>query len=102
VREFNSKRFKKKPGLKSAAEIGARMGLLSARLNRMMVLQSVWDKEAGRMARHWSLDSVRGGEILVKVSSSAAGQELSFCSSRLAGSLNKYFNRPWIKGIKKI
>ncbi|MFA5161601.1 MAG: DciA family protein [Elusimicrobiales bacterium] len=75
---------------------------LPIKLSRMMLLGSVWGKEAGAMAAHWELYGADAARkvIFVKVSSAAARQELSLRAPALIRSLNKYFDRPWIAEIR--
>lgn len=75
---------------------------LVQKLNRLMLLDSIWKKETGAFAEHWTLDSVSGGTVFVKARSSSAAQELSFRSESLVRRLNKYFDRQWVKEIKVI
>ena len=67
-------------------------------LDRMAVLNSIWDKEWGYV-NYWKLSGVKKGKVLVQVSSSAAAQELQIRSRQVVESLNKYFQKPWIKGV---
>ena len=68
--------------------------------DRMLVLNQVWEREAGHLARHWALDGVRRGVLYVKPSSPAAAQELQLRESSLVRALNKHFRRSWIKGVR--
>ncbi len=67
-------------------------------LDRMAVLNSIWEKEWGYVSC-WKLSGVKKGKILILVSSSAAAQELQARSRQIVASLNKYFQKPWIKGV---
>ena len=67
-------------------------------LDRMAVLNSIWDKEWGYV-NYWKLSGVKKGKVLIHVSSSAAAQELQARSRQIVESLNKYFQKPWIKGV---
>ena len=67
-------------------------------LDRMAVLNSIWDKEWGYV-NCWKLSGVKKGKILIQVSSSSAAQELQTRSRQIVESLNKYFQKPWIKGV---
>lgn len=75
----------------------AKVGMNS---DRMLILNEVWEREAGHLAQHWALSGVRRGILYVKVRSPAAAHELQLRSGQLVRSLNKYFKRAWIKGIK--
>ena len=68
--------------------------------DRLAVLDAIWKKEIGRLGAHCTLLGVDKGLILVKPASAAAANELALRSSVLVKSLNKYFQRPWIKAIK--
>jgi hypothetical protein len=68
---------------------------------RMMILNQVWEKEVGRFARLWVLEGVRRGILYVDVKSPAAAQELQMRGGVIVKSLNKYFKRSWIKGIRQ-
>ena len=67
---------------------------------RMLILDRVWEKEVGHFSRHWSLSGIRRGVLYVKAASPAAAQELQFRGREIVRSLNKYFSRAWIKGIR--
>ncbi|OGR67593.1 MAG: hypothetical protein A2081_00595 [Elusimicrobia bacterium GWC2_61_19] len=68
--------------------------------DRLAVLDAVWEKEMGRLAKHCVMLGVERGLILVKPTSAAAASELALRSTVLVKGLNKYFKRPWIKAIK--
>ncbi|HOX23433.1 MAG TPA: DUF721 domain-containing protein [Elusimicrobiales bacterium] len=93
---------KTKKGLMAVKAIGTHYQPLVQKLDRLMLLDSVWKKEAGVFASHWTLDAVSGGTIYVKAKSSSAAQELMFRSQGLIRRLNKYFDRQWIREIKVI
>ena len=86
----------------AAGELNSPFNSFTKKLNRLMILSSVWNKETGKMAPYWELAAVKSGDVLVKVKSSAAAQELSMRSAQLARNLNKYFDKPWIIRIKTI
>lgn len=88
-------------GFSKLGNSGIGFKAIPLKLNRMLLLNSVWEKEAGAMAPHWELFGVRGNTVYVKPRSSAAWQELTLRSCGLMRSLNKYFERPWIKEIKR-
>lgn len=67
---------------------------------RMLILNQVWEIEVGGFSRHWALIGIRRGFLSVKVRSPAAAQELQLRGTQLVKSLNKYFKRSWIKGIR--
>lgn len=68
--------------------------------DRMLILKEVWEREAGHFGRHWRLSGIRRGVLYVEPSSPAAAQELQFRGPEIVKSLNKYFRRAWIKGIR--
>ena len=68
--------------------------------DRMTLLNQVWEREVGDLARHWTLKGMRRGVLFVRASSPAAAQELQLRGRSLIRGLNKYFKRAWIKGIR--
>ncbi|MFH1725183.1 MAG: DUF721 domain-containing protein [Elusimicrobiota bacterium] len=68
--------------------------------DRMLILNQVWEREVGHLSRHWALAAVRRGILYVRVSTPAAAQELQLRGGQVVRSLNKYFKRSWIKGIR--
>ena len=68
--------------------------------DRMSLLSAVWEKELGHLAGFLELTGLKNGILYVKPRSAAAAQELQLCGSGIVRSLNKYFHRAWIKGIK--
>lgn len=68
--------------------------------DRLAILGSVWDKECGAYANHWTLVGVRKGVLYVRPKSSAAAQDLHMKADLLVKSLNKYFSRPWISAVR--
>ncbi|MDD4004232.1 MAG: DciA family protein [Elusimicrobiaceae bacterium] len=93
---------KKRKNWSSAADIKTGFNGLSRSLDRLMILNTVWTREAGRMSGHWDIDGVQDGTIYVKARSAAAAQELSMRSALMVKNLNKYFDSPWIRAIKKV
>jgi len=89
-------------GWVSSSAIGGHYQPLVQKLNRLMLLDSVWKKETGVFAGYWTVDSVSGGTVYVRAASAPAAQELMFRSQGLVKRLNKYFDRQWIKEIKVI
>lgn len=71
-----------------------------ASADRMAILGTVWERELGHMARHWTLAGVKKGVVFVKAHSSAAAQELHLRAPQLVRNLNKHFSRAWIKGVR--
>ena len=68
--------------------------------DRMAILAAIWQKELGHLSGHWELVGLKQGTLYVKPRSAAAAQELHLRGAGIVRSLNKYFNRAWIKGIK--
>lgn len=84
------------------SRLSAPMTPLVKKISRFALLQSVWLRETGRMAKYWDLKAVRGGTVYVTVKKAAASQELDLRKNVLLKSLNKYFTRSWIKQIKQV
>ena len=93
--------FSEKGTLSKLGLLGSGFRAMPLKLNRMLLLNSVWEKEAGSMAAHWELYGVKGTVVYIKPRSCAAWQELTLRSTSLIRSLNKYFESPWIKAIKR-
>lgn len=72
----------------------------AAGLDRLALLDAVWKKEIGRLGEHCALLGIDRAVLLVKPSSAAAANELALRSATIVKGLNKYFKRPWIKGIR--
>ncbi|PCI37544.1 MAG: hypothetical protein COB53_06095 [Elusimicrobia bacterium] len=66
----------------------------------MLILDQVWEKELGHFSKHWVLEGVRRGILYVRVKSPTAAQELQLRGGGIVKSLNKYFKKSWIKGIR--
>ena len=67
---------------------------------RMALLSSAWEKEVGHFRSQWKLEGVRKGILYVQAKSPAGAQELAMRSREIVRTLNKYFDRPWLKGIR--
>lgn len=67
---------------------------------RLMILAAVWEKETGKLGERCSLVGLDKGYIVVKADSSVVYNELKMRSAQLLRGLNRYFPRPWLKGIK--
>ena len=72
----------------------------AAGLDRLALLDAVWKREIGRLGDHCALLGVDRAVILVRPSSAAAANELALRAPQIVKGLNKYFKRPWIKGIR--
>ncbi|MBI3551127.1 MAG: DUF721 domain-containing protein [Elusimicrobia bacterium] len=68
--------------------------------DKIAILNAVWERELGHFSRQWSLIGVRRGVLFVRPRSAAAAQELHLRSVGIVRSLNKHFQRPWIKAVK--
>ncbi|MBI5211491.1 MAG: DUF721 domain-containing protein [Elusimicrobia bacterium] len=68
--------------------------------DKLSILNDVWERELGPLAKHLELAGVRKGTLYVRPASAAAAQELRLRSSSLLRALNKYFTRQWIKALK--
>jgi len=68
--------------------------------DRMAILAAVWQKELGHLFGHWELAGLKQGILYVRPKSAAATQELQLRSAGIVRSLNNYFDRAWVKGIK--
>ena len=71
-----------------------------AAVERLAILNAVWEKECGAYARHWQLVAVKKGTLFVRPRSAAAAQELQLRAGGLIRALNKYFSRPWVTALK--
>ncbi|HBL17689.1 MAG: hypothetical protein A2X36_07655 [Elusimicrobia bacterium GWA2_69_24] len=92
--------MKRSPFVKAGALIRQWSSQKGLEPGRMQVLNEVWEREAGHLARHWTLDGVRGGILYVKTASPAAAQELQMRGGALLRSINKHFRRTWLRGIR--
>ncbi len=68
--------------------------------DNIALLGAVWERELGHFSKHWSLSGVRHGVLYVKPRSAAAAQELQLRAGDIVRSLNKYFNKKWIRAVK--
>ncbi len=69
-------------------------------MQRLMILNAVWEKEIGYLSDCCSLSAVKDADLLIEAESSAASHELTMRSREIIKGLNKYFDRPWIRSIK--
>ena len=67
---------------------------------RLVILDAVWKKETGMLGQHCELLGVSRGYIVVKTDSSVVYNELFMNSKQILRNLNKYFSKPWLKGIR--
>lgn len=75
---------------------------LSGTLNRLMILDYVWNRQIGAKARFWVLKAVQKDTLFVHVTASVAKNELTARRQQLMNELNKNFKTPWIKRIEII
>ncbi|MBI4678895.1 MAG: DUF721 domain-containing protein [Elusimicrobia bacterium] len=68
--------------------------------DKLSILNAIWERELGPLAKHLELSGVRRGTVYVRPASSAAAVELRMRASSLLRALNKYFSRGWIKALK--
>ncbi|MDR0291455.1 MAG: DciA family protein [Elusimicrobium sp.] len=86
----------------SAADLARGFNPLNLKLNRLMVLNSVWSKISGAKGKYWVLDAATNDSIYIKTKSAAAKHDLAGRSAEIIKELNKYFDKPWIKKIEII
>jgi hypothetical protein len=70
--------------------------------DKISILNSIWEREAGALSKHWPLIGVKRGILFVKPKSAAAAQELRLRSPQIVSGLNKYFSRAWIKAVRPV
>jgi hypothetical protein len=85
-----------------AGEVKSSFYRLNAHVNRLLLLESLWENKTGGKSRFWRLYAVKGGVIYVKTAAPAARQELMLKEKELIRELNKNFDRPWIKQISAV
>lgn len=68
--------------------------------DRFAILEYAWQKEIGFLGRYCKLLGIDGSFLVINPCSSAVASEISMKSSQIVRDINKYFDGPWIKGIK--
>ena len=68
-------------------------------INKLLLLENLWDKAVGNKAKFWQLYAVKGGVVYVKANIPAARHELLLKEKELIKELNKNFDKPWIKQL---
>lgn len=68
-------------------------------LNRLILLETVWNNVLGSKAKYWVLDAVKDGTVYAKVNVMTARHELKLKEKEIIKELNKNFEKPWIKRI---
>ena len=86
----------------SSADLQKGFNRLYTRLNRLMILNTVWKQLVGSREKFWNLKAVQKNTLLVQVKVSVARTELIAKREQLIKELNKHFNTPWIKKIEII
>lgn len=71
----------------------------SSQINRLVLLENIWNKTIGSKAKYWQLYAVQKNTIFVKVKVISARQELLLNKDTIIKELNKHFQRAWIKEI---
>ena len=84
----------------SSQELQTPFNRFSNVLNRLMILEYVWNQQVGERARFWILKAVQKDTLFVQVKASVAKNELNARQQQLIRELNKHFDTPWIKKIK--
>ena len=72
---------------------------LNSQINRLLLLDNLWEKVTGSKAKFWQLYAVKGSTIFVTVKVMAARHELLLKEKTLIKELNKSFDKPWIRKI---
>lgn len=72
---------------------------LNGTINRLLLLEVVWNNVLGSKAKYWVLDAVKGGTVYVKVNVMTARHELKLREKEIIRELNKNFDKPWINQI---
>ena len=72
---------------------------LSSQVNKLVLLEDIWNKTLGSKAKFWQLYAVQKNTIFVKVKVVSARQELLLNKENIIKELNKNFQRAWIKEI---
>ncbi len=80
-------------------EIQYSFSRFNSQINRLLLLDGIWEKELGSKSKFWVLDAVKNDTVIVKVTVLASKQELLLREKEIIKSLNKYFDKPWIRQI---
>lgn len=89
-----------RPTWYASANLSSRFNKLGSRLNRLMILDHVWNKLVGNKSKFWVLHAVQKDTLYVKVRVAVAKNELVARREELITELNKHFDTPWIKRIE--
>lgn len=85
---------------RSSQELDRSYNKLKRRLNRLMILEHVWNQLVGNKNRFWVLKAVKEDTLYVQVKISVAKNELIARRRQLVAELNKHFDEPWIGKIE--
>lgn len=85
---------------RSSQELDRSYNKLNRRLNRLMILDHVWNQLVGNKNRFWVLKAVKEDTLYVQVKISVARNELIARRRQLVTELNKHFDEPWIGKIE--
>ena len=85
---------------RSSQELDRIYNKLNRRLNRLMILDHVWNQLVGNKNRFWVLKAVKEDTLYVQVKISVARNELIARRRQLVTELNKHFDEPWIGKIE--
>lgn len=86
----------------SSNELEKRYNKLNRSLNRLMILDHVWNRLVGVRGKFWVLKAVKGSTLYVQVKVSVARSELTAKRQTLIRELNKHFDEPWIEKIEML
>lgn len=89
-----------KKAWRSTQELENGYNQLTRRLNRLMILDHVWNQLVGNKTRFWVLKAVKEDTLYVQVKVSVARNELIARRQQLITELNKHFDEPWISKIE--
>ena len=91
---------KRKPRWQQVSSLTAHYNRFNRQIDRLMILDYVWNIVVGKKAVFWQLTAVQDGNLFVKVKVSVAKNELTGRRRELIKELNKHFEKPWIKHIE--
>ena len=90
----------RKPNWKKLSDYSTRSNRIGTQIDRLMILEYVWNQVVGERTRFWVLYAVQGGTLFVKVKAAVAKNELTGRRRTLIKELNKHFDTPWITHIE--
>ncbi len=80
--------------------LASKFNPLNTQLQRLMILDHVWNKIVSAKGRFWVLKALQNHTVYVQVKISVARSELIVQRQRLIRELNKHFDKPWIEKIE--